>query len=242
MITVEELQTCLPSNLKSAATQSLADKVNQIAADPDVAEQITRNFVTLTSVLQDGRYKLDDYMNAVQYVSYKLMGMSNLEAYTHTFPKRYQRLVAKGASDKDISAYVAGYNKGKLVGQLLEQAAIPVWVLNQGVYQEAINRQAYLMNHADSEKVQTEAANSLLTHLKRPETKQVELSIDVAESDGMREMKDTLAKLAQTQIDLIEKGVNTQKIAHQELGEVIDVTPVEVPLKAPVPVEEGKDD
>ena len=233
MITVDELQSCLPANLKSAATQSLADKVNQIASDPDVAEQITRNFVTLTSVLKEGRYKLDDYLNAVQYVSYKLMGMTNLEAYTHTFPNRYQRLVAKGASDKDISAYVAGYSKGKLVGQLLEQAAIPVWVLNQGVYQEAINRQAYLMQHADSEKVQTEAANSLLTHLKRPETKQVELSLDVKESDGMREMKDMLSNLAQTQIDLINAGVTTKKIAHQDMGEVIDVTPEEVPVSPP---------
>ena len=89
------------------------------------------------------------------------------------------------------------------------------------------------MQHADSEKVQTEAANSLLTHLKRPETKQVELSLDVKESDGMREMKDMLSNLAQTQIDLINAGVTTKKIAHQDMGEVIDVTPEEVPVSPP---------
>lgn len=228
MVTVDELRGCLPAHLKGAASQSLADKVNQLAGDPDVAEQITQNFVTLTSVLKDGRYKLEDYMFAVQYVSYKLMGMTNKDAYKFTFPDRYQRLVAKGASDKDISAYVAGYSKGKLVTQLLEQAAIPDWLMNRSAFQKAINHQVHLMENASSEKVQTDAANSLLTHLKRPESKQMELSLEVKESDGMREMKDMLESLARKQIDLIEAGVSTKQIAHQKLGETIDVTPVEV--------------
>lgn len=223
MITVEELSQCLPASLKAAATQELADKINQLAGDPDVGEQIARNFVTLSSVLTQGRYKLEDYMYAVQYVSFKLMGLTNKEAYMHTFPQRYQRLVAKGASDKDISAYIAGYNKGKLVASLLEQAAIPTWVLNQGIYQEAINHQYHLMKSANSEKVQTEAANSLLTHLKRPETKQFDIGIEVKETDGMRELKDMLAGLAQAQINAIQEGASTKTIAHQPItGEVED--------------------
>ncbi len=231
-LTVDELQSCLPQHMKSSATQSLADKVNQLAADPDVADQIIRNFTTLASVLRDGKYKLDDYISAVHYVSFKLMGHTNKDAYKYAFPQRYQRLVAKGASDKDISAYVAGYTKGKLVGSLLEQAAIPVWVLNQGTFQDAINRQAHLMMHADSEKVQTEAANSLLTHLKRPETKQVELSLDMGETDNMRSMKDMLSKMAETQQQLIQQGVNTRRIAHQNMGEMIDITPIEEKVKS----------
>jgi hypothetical protein len=227
MITVDELQSCLPANLKSAATQDLADKINQLASDPDVAEQIIRNFVTLSSVLKDGRYKLADYMNAVQYVSYKLMGMTNKDAYIYAFPQRYQNLVARGASEKDISAYVAGYSKGKLVGSLMEQAAIPVWILHQGTYQEAINRQLYLMQHANSEKVQSDAANSLLTHLKRPETKHVAIDIDIKESDGMKEMKALMNQLAEKQVQLIQQGVTTKKIAHQGLGDMIDITPEE---------------
>lgn len=227
MITVDELSVCLPPNMKSAATQELADKVNSLVQDPDVAEQITSNFVTLSKVLKDGKWKLEDYIKAVQFVSFKLMNMTDKEAYTHTFPDRYQRLIAKGASDKDISAYISGYKKGKLVVSIMEQAAIPAWVLNQSVYQEAINHQAFLMKNAQSEKVQTEAANSLLTHLKKPESKQVELDINVKETDGMREMKDMLAGLAQAQIDLINHGVDTRTIAHQGLGEMIDITPEE---------------
>lgn len=226
-LTVQELSQCLPASMKGQATQSLADKINQLVSDPDVAEQISNNFVILSSVLKEGRYKLDDYMNAIQYVSFKLMGMSNLESYKLTFPQRYQRLVSKGASDKDISAYVAGYNKGKLVSSLLEQAAIPAWLLNQGVFQDAINHQAFLMKNAKSEKVQSDAANSLIVALKQPEKKEVSVNLGVTETDGMREMKEMLGNLAQAQKDLISQGVTTKKIAHQNLGEMIDITPVE---------------
>jgi len=227
MITVEELSQCLPPALKSAANQQYADKVNQLVADPDVAESISNNFITLSKVLRDGKWKLDDYINAVQFVSFKLMNMTDKEAYMYTFPQRYNRLLKKGASGKDISAHISGYKKGKLVVSLMEQAAIPSWVLNQSVYQDAINHQAFLMKNAKSEKVQTEAANSLLTHLKKPESKQVEMDINVKETDGMKELKDLLANMAETQQALIQQGVNTRAIAHQGIGEMIDVTPEE---------------
>lgn len=227
MITIDELAQCLPANMKSSATQSLADKVNQLVADPDVGAQISQNFITLSKVLKEGHWKLDDYISAVQFVSLKLMNMTDKEAYMHTFPQRYARLKGKGASDKDISAYISGYKKGKLVVSLMEQASIPAWVLNQGVYQEAINHQLFLMKNANSEKVQAEAANSLLTHLKKPESKQVELDINVKETDGMREMKDMIHNMAVTQQQLIGQGVNTKAIAHQGMGEMIDITPEE---------------
>jgi len=227
-LTVDELREALPKHLKSFATDELADRLNGAVKDPRVAETIRENFIGYTSVLQDGKFKIGDYLNAVIYCSFKLMNMSNQEAWKKTFPKRYQALVQKGATDKVISSHVAVYNKGKLVNAIMEQTLVPVWVLNQSVYQEAINQQAYLMKHAQSEKVQTEAANSLLTHLKKPENKQVDLNIGVNESDGMTELKETLAQLAQTQKNLIESGAKTKSIAGQRLGETIDITPEDV--------------
>lgn len=231
-VTPKELKEALPKNLKGYATEELADKLNTIVADPRVAESIRENFISYASVLQDGKFRIGDYVNAIVYCSYKLMDYTNQEAYKKTFPKRYRDLRAKGADDKTISAYVAGYNKGKLVNAIMEQTLIPTWVLNQSIYQEAINHQAYLMRNAQSEKVQTEAANSLLTHLKKPETKQVDLNIGFDESDGMAELKDTLAQLAQSQKALIESGATTRAIAHQKLGEAIDITPVDVTSEA----------
>lgn len=234
-LTLEELQAAMPPHLKSAATQKLADHVNTIVQDPQVAEQIRTNFLSYTSVLKEGRFKIEDYMNAVVYVSYKLMGYTNVDSYKRTFPQRYATLKAKGCDNKTVSAYVAAYNKGQLPNLILEQSLVPSWVLNQSLYQQAINVQADLMRNASSEKVRRDAADSIMTHLKRPETHQVELNLGAAESDGMKELKDSLTQLAEYQKDLIRQGVSTKQVAHQKMGETLsapingearDVTPI----------------
>jgi len=225
LVTKEQLQKALPPTLKQAATDALANKINSITADPIVAEQIRENFIGYISVLKDGRFKTEDYLNAVAYVSYKLMDYSNREAYERTFPARYAALVAAGTPPKEIAAYVSQYNKGKLVNLILEQSLTPTWVLNQDIYQKAINQQAYLMMNAGSELVQTQAANSLLTHLKKPEGKDFQVKIDIPENSGMKEMKDALEKMARQQQELINAGVTTKQIASTPIieAEGIDV-------------------
>lgn len=209
----------MPPNLKNAATQAFTDHINNIISDPIIAEQVRENFIGYAAVLKDGKFKTQDYLNAVIYVSYKLMGLSNQDAYAKTFPQRYQDLLAKGVSTKDISAYVASYNKGMLVNKVLEQTLVPAWVLNQDIYQKAINKQAWLMENATSEKVQTEAANSLLTHLKRPETTKVELDVGIKDNSGLTELKEALIGIAERQQQLINSGVQVREIAAQPLIE-----------------------
>lgn len=225
-LTIDQIERALPANLKSAATPSLVNTINTCVADPIVAEQVRNNFISYTKVLQEGKFKTEDYLNAVIYVSYKLMGLSNQDAYFKTFPQRHQQLLQNGTSSKDISAYVAAYNRGKLVNLILEQTLVPTWVLNQDIYQKAINTQFDLMTTANSELVRTQAANSILTHLAKPKEAGPLVNIDLKESSGMNELKEMLTKLAQQQRDLIAAGVPTRAIAEQKLidgktGEVI---------------------
>lgn len=225
MLSVQDVKQALPATLRSAATQELTDKINNIVADPIVAEQVRDNFISYAAVLKDGKFKTEDYLHAVTYVSFKLMGYNNEEAYARTFPARHQQLLAKGASKKEISAYVSAYHKGKLVNLIMEQTLVPTWVLNQDLFQKAINVQAELMITASSEKVRTEAANSLLTHLKRPEAKGLDIRMEVTDSSGMKELKDTLVKVAQQQQKAIESGVTTREIAASPIydAEYVDV-------------------
>lgn len=232
MLTIAEVTKAMPPQLKGNVSQDLVDLVNNISNDPEACRTIRETFISYTSVLKEGRFKSEDYVYAVTYVSYKLMGYNNKEAYARTFPARYQALVAKGATEKDISAYVAAYNKGKLVNLILEQTLIPVWVLNQEVYQKAISVQAELMLTAKSEKVRAEAANSILTHLKKPEKKEIELRLDTADNSGLNELKDKLLEMAQLQQELIQAGLSTKDIAHQRLvpaddGSIIDAEVIE---------------
>ena len=224
-ITKELVARALPGNLKSAATDQLADMINQISADPLIAEQIRENFLSYASVLKEGKFKVEDYLNAVAYCSYKLMGDSNQDAYFKTFPQRYANLVAAGRTPKEISAYVSAYAKGQLVNKIMEQTLVPSWVLNQHMYQAALNTQFKLMTNEDVRpKVRSDAADSLLTHLTKPKEAGPLINIDMGETSGMNELKDALARMAQQQQTLINAGVSTKEIAAQD---IVDVTPKE---------------
>jgi len=228
-LTVQDLKDALPTHLKTAASQSLADQVNKITQDPEHAQAIRDNIVGYMGILKDGRFRVEDYLNAVAYVSFKMMGYSNKDSYKRAFPQRHAALVAQGADDKTISSYVSIYNKGKLVNLILEQTLVPTWVLNQDAYQKAINTQVTLMTTSKSDMVRTQAANSLLTHLKKPEKATVELNLGEVQTQGMKELTETMTRMAEMQLALIQAGAKTQQVAHQKLGEtiMIDVTPAE---------------
>lgn len=207
LVTLEDVKRALPQHLRASATQAMADTLNGISSDPLVAENIRSNFVSYSSVLKEGKFKTEDYISAVAYVSFKLMGYNNEDSYARAFPQRYAALLAKNTSKKDISAYVSAYHRGKLVNLIMEQSLVPTWVMNQDLFQRALNVQADLMLNATSEKVRAEAANSLLTHLKKPEAKgDFQINLNTSESSGMAEMRDMLGQLAAQQREMIERG------------------------------------
>lgn len=218
ILTLESVRKSVPSHLRNNVSQDLVDNLNNIALDPIMAENIRNNFVSYSSILKEGKFKLEEYLNAVAYVSYKIMNNTNEEAYAKTFPQRYAKLIANGTSKKDIASYVSAYNKGKLVNLILEATLVPTWVLNQDIHQKAINRLADLMQNAQSEKVQVEAASSLLTHLGKPKEGNFQINIGETENAGMKEMRQLLQEVAQNQREAIQTGrMKTIDVAAQRL-------------------------
>lgn len=230
VLTVEQFKVALPDKVKKSVNQELIDQINQTLSDPDMYEAYRDNLLSYTQVMQDGRFKVTDYVNAVKYVSHKLMGASNLQAYIKTFPDKYQRFKSQGVADKDIASYVTAYNKSKLVNLIMEQTLIPAWVLNQDLYQKAINKQAELMMTARSEKVQSDAAAHLMNALKPPEVKKVELDIGMKEDSSIAALRASTLELARQQRLMVEAGaMNAQQVAHSKLvGQIIDVESKEV--------------
>lgn len=229
MITVDEFKKVLPKNAKDSVSQELIDKINLMLNDTELSQNYRDNLLGFTSVMADGKYKLDDYLNAVKYVSYKLLGDSNVTAYVKTFPDRYNKLVSEGKDSKTISSYVSAYNSNKLVSGIYEQSMIPTWLLNAENFQKAINVQVDLMLNAQSEKVRSDAADSVLTHLKRPEATKVELSIGVKENSVISELEATTRALVNQQRAMLESGKMTANdialapIIINSDSEVIDV-------------------
>lgn len=210
-LTVEQFTAALPAQFRGNVNQEVIDGVNTLLNDPNLAEQYRDNLVGYTHVLKDGKFKIEAYAYAVKYVTQKMMGKTNLDAYIATFPQKYQDFVARGVSQKDIASYISAYNKGKLVNLILEQTLIPIWVGNQDVFQQAINVQADLMLNASSEKVRSDAANSLLTHLKQPEKTKVTLDLSEQATDTMQELRRQTQALVEQQRQLIAQGFTTAK-------------------------------
>lgn len=214
----EQLRQVLPTKLKKSISKELIDNLNQSLTDPVMAENIRDNILGYVGVLQDGRFKIEDYLSAVKYVSFKLMGDTNVNAYTKTFPDRYQTLVNKGMDAKQISKYVVAYNKNKLVNLIYEQTLIPTHILNADIYQKAINTQAELMATARSEKVRSDAANSILNHLKAPEKKEVEINVNAKQGSVLDDLRNTTQQLVEQQKKMITSGaMSAEQVAHQDL-------------------------
>ena len=225
MLTVDEVSKAVPARLKNNVTQDLVDSINQITTDPVHAENIRENFISYTNVLSDGKYRITDYLNAVTYASFRMMGYGVQDSYFRTFPDRHAKLIARGATDKDISSYSSAFNKNKLVNQIMEQSMIPIHILNQDAVQKAINAQLRVMATSQSDIAVVQAANSLLTHLAKPkEAAQFQLNIN-AEATGMSDLTSAITSLAKQQKQLIEAGANAKDIASSSIieGEFQDV-------------------
>ena len=226
-LTIDQFKAALPDKVKKSINQELIDQINTTLSEPEMYETYRENLMSYTKVMQEGKFKISEYINAVKYVSHKLMGCTNLDAYSKTFPDKILRFTAQQVASKDIASYVTAYNKSKLVNLIYEQTLIPSYVLNQDLYQKALNVQADLMVNAKSEKVKSDAANSLLTHLKPPEVKKVELDIGIKEDSSIAALRATTLELARQQRLVMEAGaMNAQEVAHSRI--IIDTEAKEI--------------
>jgi len=219
------IKNAAPKSIRNNITDDMVKTINDIISDPEMSIEYRDNILSYLDVLQEGRWRFGDYINAVKFVSYKLRGDSNMSAYTKTFPDRVVEFQSR--PNPDYSSWVTGYSKSKLVNEILTRSMIPTHVLNADIYQKAINVQAQLMTTAHSEKVRTDAANSLLNHLKAPETSKIEIDMNVKQQDGIGELREATLELVRAQRLSIEAGQNTAKeIAHTSI--VIDMENAEV--------------
>lgn len=208
-LTIDEFKKALPEKVRRNVNKDLLANINSVISEPEYYEFYRENLLNYAAVMKDGKFKIQNYLDAVKYVSHKLMGHTNIEAYRRTYPHRIQDFTNRGLETAEIHRIVSGHNKSKLVMLLLEQTMVPTWVLNQDLYQKALNVQADLMTSAKSEKVRSDAANSILTQLKQPETQQVELNIGMKEDSSISQLRQATLELVAQQKLALQAGAQT---------------------------------
>lgn len=211
-MTEEEFKEALPVEFKKSVNPTLMNQINGILADPETMQYFRENLLSYTGVMKEGRFKTSSYVSAIKYVSFKLFGASNKDAYAKTFPEKMVYYKKQGTSSKDIASYSTAYNKTKLVNLIMAQSMIPVHILNAPMFQAALNVQAGLMMTAYSEKVRSDAADSVLKHLKPPEIKAaVELNVETKQDKTLDILRDTVGALVAQQKANIRSGGATAK-------------------------------
>ena len=224
MLQLEAVKKLVPKAQRTMITQDYLDRIEASVTDSDVAEQFKENFITYLNVLSKGKYKMDDYISAVKYISYKLLGYSNIKAYAATFPDRYQRLKDEG--QQQIEAFVSMYARGKLVNQIFEQTLVPTYVLNAPLHQEALNELAMMIKDPDVRGMtKVKACEAILQHTKQPEVVKGELTIGIEQSDTINDLREITENLADTYKEMLEKkGMRLKDVAE---ANIIDITPEE---------------
>lgn len=211
-ITLDQLKRCIPKGVNVTLTQDMVDKVNNIIASDEYAEEYRNNLTTYTSVLLNPKFRIADYINAVRFVTCKLLGDKNELAYAKTFPDRYDRLIKAGKSAKDISAHTSGYAANAIVVAITEQSMMPLHIVNNDLRQQAINVLANTMlDDKVSAKVKVEAADKLLAHLTPPKDTKIEINLGQKQTSVISELAAATSALAQQQRMMLESGLHSIK-------------------------------
>lgn len=226
LMTEDVFKAALPKQFKGAVSAEVIDGINAVIGNPELAENYRDNLLSYTSVLAEGRYKITDYVNAVRYVSHRMMGDTVVMSYAKSFPDRYQRLVSQGVTDKDISSHAYAYNSNQLVAKVYEQTLIPIHIVNADLRQKAVNVLAELMINSSSDKVRSESADRLLTHLKIPEAKRIELNVTTGQSTTIDELAASTKALVEQQKAMLQANMmNAKQMAHSKIieADVVEV-------------------
>lgn len=219
MLTVEEIKEVLPKQHRSKVSKDFVNTLNGMVKDPQMAELYQKNIITYSNVMQEGRFKLVDYFNAVLFVSYKMMGLGNMASYQKVFPDKCKDMVARNVSQKDMQAYASTFNSNKLVTLIYEQSLIPDHIMYASVRHRAIAAQANLLNSSNEYVVQ-KAADSLMNHLKAPVDSKISIDMGTKDVGVLADLSNALNKLATQQSQAISMGLSDAKqIAHSAIIE-----------------------
>lgn len=223
---IEAVKRLVPKNQRGMITPEFCEKVEKCVNDPVLAEQVKSNFISYLNVLSTGKFSMDEYLNAVKYVSFKLLNYTNRDAYAATFPDRWERMIKEGVEEKRMDAYVAMYNKSKLVVAIYEQTIVPTYVLNAPLHQEALNVLAKMIKDPSVRGMaKVKACEAILTHTKQPEIVKGELTIGLQENETIAELREVTEQLANTFRASIGKGKTLQDVAE---AQIIDVKVEEI--------------
>lgn len=210
--TKESLALAIP--VKVAITDDHVSRINELISNDEASDSFKENIVSFTSVMTDGGISVTNYINAVQYVTYVLLGKSKTVSWGLVFPDRLNRLQGMGKTGKEIGSHASAFSKTKLVVSVMEHTLTPAYIYNASMFQTMLNNMyAIAMDDDVSPRDRVAAGTEVMKHTAVPEgfTKGGgEGGVDKGAS-LIEKLADTVNVLASTQQQLIASGGTTAK-------------------------------
>lgn len=230
LFTLEALRRIYPKRLNEESLEKTLEIINTAVSNMDsvLKEHYRDNLVNVIDVLKGSRQGIsfEDYVNAVKFCTHKMAGESSTRAYALTFPDRVIRLEKEGIPVGHLHSYASGYARNRVVVEVLAKMQVPDHILYQDYFHLAVKTQVEIMtDDSVSPKVRSDAANSLMTHLKQPEVKKAELSISTSDTGVIGSLADALNALSGKQRQMLSEG----KMSVRNISEavIIEVEPDE---------------
>lgn len=225
LLSVEGLKKVYPRKVNDDVLAECVKVMNDSVKDMDtiMQEHYRDNLVSVIDVIKDGeRIKFKDYVKAVKFCSFKMAGYTDTRAYSLTFPERIERMAREGISNTNLYVYANSYAKNKVVVEIMAKLMVPTHIMFQDYFSLAVKTQVEIMtNDSVSPKVRSDAANSLMTHLKQPEIKQAELKISTNDNGAIGSLTEALNNLSNAQKQALSSGsMRLKEVSEAEIIEV----------------------
>ena len=69
-VTLDQLKKAAPREVAKNLGQDCVDRINELVENSELRETYRDNIIGYIQVLKDGRFKMEDYLNAVKFSSY----------------------------------------------------------------------------------------------------------------------------------------------------------------------------
>ena len=224
-LTLDFVKGAVPKKCRHAVTQEFVDGLNKAMKSSSEGEIFVENFITYSNVINEGKFGLSEYVDAVKFVSLKLLGHTNVSAYKKVFPERWMRLEREGIKAKDD--FAQKYNSNLLVTKIYQQTIVPTWVLNAPLHQKALSELGRMIDDPSVRGMtRVKACEAILNYTKQPEVVESKVQISIGQSDTISELREVTAKLANTLKQGLEEGkhslrsISEQQIVDAEYKEV----------------------
>lgn len=226
-VTVEELKILYPIKVAGKVLEQAAEILNTATEDMDyvMAKEFRDNCLSFIDILKNSKSRVSfaDYVNACKFATFKLAGNTDVRAYALTFPSRIRRMERDKVPNSHLYQYASIYSKNKTVVEVMAKLVVPTHIMFQDIFHQAVKVQSELMlDDKISPKVRSDAANSLMTHLKTPEVKQAELKVDVQGSGAIEQLAEALGSLSGKQSEMLREGRYSLKDIRE--ATIIEVT------------------